>query len=856
MRDWRIQSSCKVPENGPVISTASFRPRDWYPATVPGPVVANLVADNLPDYPDPTVGMNLRKLPGMEYPVGTMFARRPMPESSPFHCSWWYRAEFSMPAADQGRQNWLNFQGINYRANIWLNGHRIAEADQVAGAWRTYEFNVTSSLAYGTANVLAVEVFAPTENDLAITFVDWNPMPPDKDMGLWREVFIAGSGPVALRHPFVDTKFTNAALDAADLTIYATVKNGSSQTVKGSMRVSIENIRVVQDFELPAGESREISFSPDRYPQLHVKNPRIWWPARLGPQNLYTANIELLGNGSVSDTQTISFGMREVTSEIDGEGHRLFRINRQKILVRGAGWTSDMLLRSNDKRLEQEMKYALDMGLNTLRLEGKIESGHFFDLADRMGMLVMAGWSCCDFWEKWEDWQPKDKDIASESLRSQLLRLRSHPSLLTWLNGSDYPPVKEIEQRYLDLEKQVHWPTPILSSSSVRPSQLTGPSGVKSTGPYDYVPPSFWLEDTRYGGAFGFNTETSPGAAIPPPQSIRKFIPAEHLWPIDDVWNFHAGAGNFKELKIYAAALDRRYGPSNSMEEFSLKSQAAAYEGERAMFEAYAQNRYTSTGVVQWMLNNAWPSMIWHLYDWYLMPGGGYFGAKKANEPLHVQYSRLENSIYVSNSLSRNFPQMKVRFQVMNLDMTSKLDKQIALDVGPDSVTRVLTMPGISGLTSTYFLRLRLADASGKVISDNFYWLSTQPDILDWDQESWIYTPAKQLEDFTALQKLPRVALKASATAETNGDETVLHITVRNLGRALAFQVHLRVTDSNDQDVLPVLLEDNYFPLFPGEERVVTVRFGSNLLAGPPTVVVEGWNAEPSRIQPRATGLK
>jgi exo-1,4-beta-D-glucosaminidase len=286
LHDWRIQSSCKVPQNGAEISTASFQPRDWYPATAPGSVVANLVADKLPDYPDPTVGMNLRKLPGMEYPVGTMFAKRPMPESSPFHCSWWYRAEFFVPAAGQARQNWLNFQGINYRANIWLNGHRIAGADQVAGSWRTYEFNVTSGLAYGTANVLAVEVFAPTENDLAITFVDWNPMPPDKDMGLWREVFIVGSGPIAIRHPFVDTRFTNGKLDAADLTIYATVKNGSSQTLKGSLQVSVENIKVVQDFELPAGESREISFSSDRYPQLHVKNPRVWWPARLGAQNL------------------------------------------------------------------------------------------------------------------------------------------------------------------------------------------------------------------------------------------------------------------------------------------------------------------------------------------------------------------------------------------------------------------------------------------------------------------------------------------------------------------------------------------------------------------------------------------
>jgi exo-1,4-beta-D-glucosaminidase len=847
--NWQIQSSCKVPEKGDTISTMAFQPQGWYPATVPGAVVADLVHDKVPNYPEPYTGMNLRKMPGVEYAIGSEFANQPIPKDSPFHCSWWYRTTFAAPEAGNGKQIWLDFKGINYRANVWLNGKQIANTKQIAGAWRNYELNVTGNIARD--NVLALEVFPPSETDLGITFVDWNPMPPDKNMGLWREAFLTTSGPVAIRHSFVDTKVNTDTLDAADLTIYAEAKNGTDKPVKGGVEVTIEQIHVAQDVQLAAGESKEISFTPDKYPQLHVKNPRLWWPAKIGPQNLYQADFRVTADGQESDHQTLNFGIRQVTSEFTDKGYRLFRINGKKIVIRGGGWTFDMLLDRPHERVEQEVRYALDMNLNTIRLEGKIESDYFFDLADRTGMLVMAGWCCCDFWEKWKNWNDEDKDIAAESLRSQLLRIRSHPSVVMWLNGSDNPPVAEIEKRYLEVEKQIHWPTPVVSSATQKPAEFSGASGVKMTGPYEYVPPSYWLEDTKNGGAYGFNTETSPGAAIPPPQSIRKFIPADHLWPIDEFWNFHAGGGEFKNLNRYTDALNRRYGPSNSMEEYSLKSQAAAYEGERAMFEAYVRNKYTSTGVIQWMLNNAWPSMIWHLYDWYLMPGGGYFGAKKANELLHVQYSEDDNSVYVTNSLYQPFPSMKVRVQVLNLDATVKYEKEATLDVGPDSSNRVLTLPAIDGLSSTYFVRAWLIDPTGKTVSDNFYWRSTRPDVLDWAHSKWFYTPAKELEDLSSLKTLPAVTLNTSATAHNDQGETVMQITVKNPGKALGFQVHLRVTNAAGEDLLPILFEDNYFPLFPGEERTITARFDSRLASGAPNVVVEGWNVQPATIHAR-----
>ena len=848
LRDhWQIQSSCKVPEKGDAISQTSFQPQGWYAATVPGAVVANLVRDKEPGYPDPYTGMNLRKMPGVEYAIGSEFANQSIPQDSPFHCSWWYRTTFASPEHAQTGQVWLNFRGINYRANVWLNGKQIADTRQIAGAWRGYELNVTGKVEGN--NALAVEVFAPKETDLGITFVDWNPMPPDKNMGLWREAFLTTTGPVAIRHPFVDTRVNVQTLDSADLTIYAVAQNGSDKPVKGSLEVAIEQLHLSQDVELAAGESKEISFAPGKYPQLHIRNPRIWWPAKLGPQNLYQAVFQFKVDGQESDRLDLNFGIRQVTSEFTDKGYRLFKINGRKIVIRGGGWTFDMLLDRSNQRIEQEMRYALDMNLNTIRLEGKIENDHFFELTDRTGMLVMAGWCCCDFWEKWKKWSDEDKDIAAESLRSQLLRIRSHPSVIMWLNGSDNPPIAEIEQRYLDVEKQIHWPVPVVSSATQKRTEVSGASGVKMTGPYEYVPPSYWLEDTKNGGAYGFNTETSPGAAIPPPESLRKFIPPDHLWPVDDFWNFHAGGNEFKNLKRYIDALDRRYGSSSSMEEFSLKSQAAAYEGERAMFEAYVRNKYNSTGVIQWMLNNAWPSMIWHLYDWYLTPGGGYFGAKKANELVHVQYSEDDNAVYVTNSLYRPFLSMKVRVQVLNLDSSVKFEKEQSVDVGADSSTWILSLPAMEGLSPTYFVRVWLKDSSGKTISDNFYWRSTKPDVLDWDNSKWFYTPAKQLEDLRALKTLPAVTLSASATARTEQGSTVMQIKVKNPDKSLGFQVHLRVTNGADEDILPILFEDNYFPLFPGEERTIRVSFDAKLATSAPNVAIEGWNVQKIKVQ-------
>jgi exo-1,4-beta-D-glucosaminidase len=853
LRDgWTLQSSSKVEEPGEVLSKPGYQPRNWYPATVPTTVVAAQVKQKV--LPDPFFAMNLRQFPGMGYPIGANFSNLPMPPDSPYLVSWWYRKTFELPVEFKGKSMWLNFGGINYRANIWLNGTQIGKADDVAGAWRTYEFNVTSTVRAGAENALAVQVFAPTETDLAITFVDWNPAPPDKNMGLFRDVYFSASGPIALRYPAV-----SAHVDAAGnakLTATALVKNGTNQPVKGTVKGSIGSVEFSQEIELAAGESKDLVFEPDKYPQLNLDRPRLWWPAQMGSPELYPLTMAVEVAGKTSDHSNIQFGIREITSEVTPDKARVFSINGKRILIRGGGWSPDMLLRENPQRLRDEFRYVKDIGLNTIRLEGKLETEDFFQLADREGILLMAGWCCCDAWEKWAKWKPENFEVAKASLRDQIYRLRGHPSVLVWLNGSDGPPPPDVEQMYLDVEKQLRFPNPALSSASGEATTLTGDSGVKMSGPYEYVAPSYWTEDTtgsghqcklgQCGGAHGFNTETSPGPAVPPIESIRTMLPKDHWWPIDDWWNFHAGGGEFKNIQVYTDALNARYGKAETLEDFTRKAQLMNYEGIRAMFEAYSRNKYTSSGVIQWMLNNAWPSTIWHLYDYYLRPGGGYFGAKRAMEPLHPLYSYNDRSVYVVSSQYVDATSLKLTVKGYNLDMSEKFSQESPLDAAADSTTKVLTLPDLTDASPVYFLALRLEDNSGKLIGSNLYWLSTKVETLDWEKSTWYVTPTSSFADYTALNQLPKVKLRVASRTERHGEEAVTHVTLENPAKSLAFFVRLKVNKGpGGEEILPVIWQDNYVSLLPGEKREITATYrASELGAAKAEVEARGWNAE------------
>ena len=853
---WRLQSGCSLKADGGAISTPSFSTDDWLKISVPSTVLAAQAAAKV--VPDPYFGMNLRIIPGTSYPIGHNFSNLPMPQDSPYHCGWWYRTEFSAPAAGHDQRTWVHFGGINYRGEIWVNGHRVADSTTVAGAYRTYEFDVSELLEPGAKNVLAIETFAPTEKDLGINWVDWNPCPPDKDMGLWGEVNLITSGAVTVRSPMAVTHFLDSSLAAADLTVYAELHNAATHAIKGVVEGTAAGIRFEQSVELGPNEERTIVFTPAQFSALHVRNPRPWWPYQMGEPHLERLTVSFIEQGAKSDEQrsdeqSVNFGFREITSELTASGARLFRVNGKPILIRGAGWSQDMLLRTDEGRLRDQLHLVRDMHLNTIRLEGKLETEEFFHLADEQGILVMLGWCCCDHWEHWKDWAPADLSIATASLRAQMLRLRSHASLLVWLNGSDNAPPANVEAAYLKVEADTHWPNPTLSSAASTNTVGAGPSGVKMTGPYDYVAPSYWYVDQHNGGGFGFNTETSPGPAIPSLASRQKFLSDPDAWPPTADWSYHNGGGEFTNLKALNDAMTAVYAAPHSAADYERIAQTMEYDSERAMFESYSKNKYVSTGVIQWMLNNAWPSMIWHLYDYYLDASAGYYATKKACEPVHIQYSYDDRSIVLVNSTYEAVSGLHASVHVHGLNWKELYSAAATVNAAADGSQRVFLLPDslMSGAERLFFVDLELTDASGRVVSRNFYWVPYTLTSFEWGRTEYTHTPAERHEDLTALASLPAAHIDAISELEHTSQGRVLRVHLHNTDGALAFQVSAAARTQSGGLIAPVFWSDNWIELVPGESITLTAQLPDDAPADP-VVQIEGWNVAPLRLKPQA----
>ncbi len=880
---WFVQSSEKVKAGGEEISGPEFIVDRWYPAVVPSTVMGTLVQNNV--YPSVFVGENLKSVP-----------------TEPFQVPWWYWREFSVPPGPGAKYVRLEFDGINYRADVWLNGKKVADATTTFGPFRRFSIDVTGTAKPGARNVLAVEVYPPQKGDFTIGFVDWNPKPPDNSMGLWREVRVRATGDVAINFPFVTTKLDLATFKEARLTVTAELQNNSPNKVSGTLEGRVGSVSFNSEIELGPKETRKVVLTPESHPGLNINAPRVWWTHDLGKPELYLLTLAFRekidkaaaeaeakaraeqqaqekeepkkapqrvegpwGGGRqvpralaspYSDIRTVRFGIREVSSYFNEQGDRGFMLNGRKILIRGGGWTDDIFLDNRRPKLDSEIFYAKHMNLNALRLEGFWgTSEDLYNLCDVNGILIMAGWSCQ--WE-WENLvgkpndefgcvkSPEDMDLVARSFRDQVRWLRNHPSLFAWMEGSDTNPRPELEQKYIDILKEDDPTRPALISAKDRTSPLTGKSGVKMAGPYDYVPPVYWYTDTRNGGAFGFDTEVGPGPEVPPVESLKKMIPEKDLWPITDVWYSHCARNEFFGLKRYNEAMDRRLGPSRDVEDYAAKAQFLNYEGVRAMFEAFVAGRPKATGVIQWMLNSAWPKLWWQLYDYYLNPTGAFYGARKACEPLHLIYNYGTGQIIAVNNTLEPAEKLRAAIRVCDFGLRKKYAKTVDLGLAADEVKVIDSLPALQGLSTTYFLDLRLLGEKNSLIDANFYVLSTKPDTLDFAKADWIATPVQEYADFTALAGLRPVALNVKEKFSQNGPLYKLTAEIENPSQDLALQVELRVVrDVSGETVLPIFLDDDYITLLPGEKRTIAGVFAAEDLQGEqPVLKVRGWNVQ------------
>lgn len=853
--EWRLQSAAKVDVADERVAATGFDVSGWYATDVPKTLLAALAENGV--YPDPYYGLNMKEIPGFREDVVLV-----MPEGSPFRGPWWYRIEFKPPGEQMGRFVTLHLEGINQRAEVWLNGERVATDADVAGMFRRFKFAVGDKLRFGEPNVLALKVTGPgqlpekdydTKQIEATTgWDDHNPWPPDLNTGVWEDVYLRTHGPLTIANPYVETDLDLPSLDTARLTVSAYVTNHGTQATFGELKAEIGDVAVLQEVNLEAGETREIILTPEQFPQLVLANPRIWWPVNMGAPELYELALSVKVDGAVSDGSHTRFGVREVRTYINDEDWRAYEINGKPVLIRGGAWmTADMLLRLTPERYEALVRYARDAGFNMLRSEGFSirETDEFYDLCDEYGVMAtqqIFGRSI------------PDEALALACIDDMMLRIRSHPSLVHFLGHDETYPTKELDEGYQALIAKYRVNRtyqPHSGTFFVPERSSTGGTRTGTRELWTYTSPEHYYRRT-FDGAWGFAQSGGIGGVVAHPDSLRAMMPAEQLWPVLETegWSFHSVVQGAEYFDVFRKNMDACYGAPADLADFCRKAYAMNYNSARGMFEAYGRNKYKATGITTWKYDAAWPAaMTWQYIDWYLRPTAAYYGAKKACEPVHVQFAYDDRKVYVVNGTLNEFSGLTVSATVFNDDLSTVFEQSGTVSVAPDGKAEVCTIPEPEDFTMTHFLRLELCDASENVLSENFYWLSKTPDIPGQNGHNLkgiFWTKPKSRADFAFLNNLPQAVLTASLRIERNNEEVIGYVEVRNECGALAFQVMLDMAGSADAaSIAPAYWSDNLFSMLPGAVRSITVRVPAAATGGrTPVLRLNGWNLAPMTV--------
>lgn len=858
---WKMQNSEKLAgTEESAISQNGYNDASWLEAVVPGTVLGSMATTGVIE--DPYFGINMQSV-----------------DPEQFKKPWWFRTSFNLTAEDLDKIISLRFNGINYRADLWVNGEQVAAKENFAGTYRMFTFDVNDFVKEGE-NTMALKMWQYADGEYSIGFVDWNPLPRDRNLGIFREVFIEVTEGIKIKSPFVYSKVNMETHDAADLFIQTELINRSAETIEGVLRVDYEVGVVEKPVSVRPGETLSTGFTPAEFSQLSVENVKLWWPNGMGDANLYNLTTEFISGDKILDKVENRYGIREITSYLNEDKNRAFEINGKFVLIKGGGWVDDLLLQDTRESIEAQIKYVNHMNMNSIRLEGFWgKNKDIYDLCDEYGILIMIGWSCQ--WE-WEEYLLKpthekyggavsDEDInlLADYWEDQMLWLRNHPSIYVWMLGSDKLPAPELEYKYIELFEKYDPSRPYITSAGGAGtednnivaevplvSDISGPTGMKMLGPYAYTPPVYWFTDTQLGGGYGFNTETCPGPAIMPLASLKKMLPEESLWPIDkEYWEYHTGRNYFKTLDRFREALNERYGESNSVEEFAFKSQVSNYELMRPMFEAFIAHKPKSTGLIQWMLNSAWPELYWQLYDTYLQPNGSFYAVKKACNPIHAIYRYGFDDIYLANEDLQDAENLTVKIRAYDIHSDEIFSDSWEGSIKTNTSKFIYKLPEIENLTDVWFLDLRVFDKNDNEVDNSIYWLSLKKDELDYDAAKalpWpFHTPPKEYADYTALDRLPEVQLEYDYQYEKDSSEGKVILEVTNPTNTIAFFTFFDLVDSEtDMPILPVYWSDNYITLLAGESRTYEAKYIlADSKGGKPVVKVKAWNVNPVSLK-------
>ncbi|PFH58875.1 hypothetical protein XA68_13081 [Ophiocordyceps unilateralis] len=767
--------------------------------------------------------------------------------ASQFSVPWVYRNEFTL-SPQLGQHYLLETNGITSQADIYLNGRQIADTGTQAGSFGGHTYDITGVVAVN--NALAVVAHAGDfRYDLIVGFVDWNPSPPDNSTGIWRDIYVKQTGPVSMGPVSVSIDAMTTA--SATVTVRAKAQNLQDDQIQLLVKSTITDPSGRDKFmsaiivKLPPNETGLVELSH------RISRPKMWWPKQWGQQPLYVSELVFLVDFRVSDASRQSFGIRTVASKRNQYNDTVFLVNDRPFQVLGGGYAPDQFLRWDRERFRTIARYALDMGLNTIRLEGMLEQPELYQIADELGIMMIAGWVCCSKWEAWKHnhaleltplskWDERDYETAAVSMAHEAAMLQNHPSVLGFLVGSDSWPDDGAAKVYVNALRSAFWETPIIASAAKRGyPNILGPSGLKMDGPYDWVPPNYWYDTepskSRLGAAFGFGSELGSGVGTPEYRSLTKFLSPEdleHLWQRPETKLFHMSTdkSSFANRTIYNKALFQRYGRPQSLKEYLLKSQMMDYEATRAQTEAYASRwnaQRPATGSIYWMLNSAWPSLHWNLFDYVMHPAGAYFGAKTAGRLQHVAYDAANRSLWVINRSLDQHGQRTVALELMDLNGTIIHMENVGLYSRPNTAVLVANVSGVEQVNRVALLRLLLYDdEQGTTLSRNVYWISQETDVLDWDHSTWFYTPVSKFADFQALSNMETAQLSVEVVSVRVDEEEERRtlFKLENHSPVPAFFIRLNlVNEESNEDVKPVIWSDNYVTLWPNERITLEV---------------------------------
>ncbi len=826
-----------------------------------------------------------------------------------FDVPWWFRTDFTA-SLQNGQDAKIVLNGVMGQADVWVNGTEIATEATVEGDYTTYTFDVTNLLKSGT-NSLALELF-PNNPTAMFTLddVDWNQIPPDNNTGVQFPVELHVSDALSVSDTYV-TQNDATDMSSAALTVHADVTNTTTKPQDGVVTAMVappgghgQPISVSQKVEIAAGASETITFLPKKYKALDVANPQLWWPYQMGGQPLYTLTASVSDGGVVADSaQPVTFGIRSVTTYLtapsaeDPDGARVFEINGVPFDYRAGGWSENLFLHYSSSDLANQITLIKSMGLDGIRTEGKEMPQDFYNQMDAAGILIDAGFQCCDKWAP----SSSGKGVSSQEYHvmydSSLTigeQLRDHPSVINF-SWSDNPPINEQEVASTEGFNQAGFQDPNISSAEYNVSGILGPSGEKE-GPYDWVPPTYFYDTTHssnngndddstltnVGGSFGFDSEQGSGDTVPTMDSINRFMsPADQatLWQSPDAHQYHTNyesttgshsGYSFGTLDNLDTAIKARYGAWTSLPQYVQEAQVQNYEDTRAQFEAYLDhwdNEPTpSTGTVYWQLNKGWPTLLWDLYNNDYDTAGSYFGAKKANESLHVLYAYDTGGVTIDNLTGVKQTGLSVESKVYGINGNVLDDQTTSSSLSLDSqqVRNGVLTPNVPAATTpptpaqTYFVEVILRQ-NGNVVDRNVYWLSTQQDVINWNTtegnpQADNGSPLSQYADLTALQSLASEGVQVAAdTQPASGGKLTTTVVVTNPSSNSAVSFFLRAdvrkgnpdgtAQSGDNEVLPVDWSDNDVTLWPGQSQTLTATYAASALGSAnPVVSVYGWN--------------